>query len=192
MMTTRKRKKTTTTTTTISPRRKRGNNIVKELVPKDSPWSQSDWWNEKSGTCRPIVQAIRHSLDGAVEVFVPQSIQKLPIQDYHYYSPKSVLQQQHKNNNNQQQQDHNQQQQQNQDQQHNPPNDNNNNKNSTNEKVIRFDRGFVKYLEEEEGHEKGVWGVFHPNWGMHLSSFAAYPWRVKPSEGKTSSVVNPK
>ncbi|KAL7567949.1 hypothetical protein ACA910_019659 [Epithemia clementina (nom. ined.)] len=138
-------------TITSSPKKRkayRPKRRITELVPKDSPWNQTDWWNEKSGKCRPIVEALRKGLEAAVEVFVfhdTTNANKVPIGQ----SPKSVL---------------------------DPiPND-------PEEKVIHFDRGYVRYLEDE-GHAKGVWGVFHLSWGKLLASrTAASPWRVKPAD----------
>lgn len=59
--------------------------VVKELVPKDSPWSTEDWWNESSGLCRPIVEAICSSLESSTNILLGGS--KIPLDE----SPTSVM-----------------------------------------------------------------------------------------------------
>lgn len=167
----------------VTPKR-----VLKELVPKDSPWTESDWWNERSGMCRQIVEAICRCLESAVEVLVEEDL-GLQTQAHSFIPSESVLDV-------------------------DPVVDGEYVEESTDLElslktqpdssfpvldvspvvdeviaeespltdIIVFDRGLVKCVQVEQTK---LWAVIHPNWGKLLSSSKQNLWTVTEPDSST-------
>mmetsp|Transcript_12020 Transcript_12020/g.29202 ORF Transcript_12020/g.29202 Transcript_12020/m.29202 type:complete len:392 (-) Transcript_12020:18-1193(-) len=122
--------------------------LIVELVPKDSPWTEADWWNEKSQTCRPIVQSICTSLESGTTLLA-----KPPAMDKLTSSP-SLSKEQASDTSPTGVADF--------------PGD------GEDTLKVLFDRGYVEYIPKTSGG--GVFGLFHEGWGKLL--MASEPWSI--------------
>eukprot|EP00522_Entomoneis_paludosa_P015187 CAMPEP_0172460062 /NCGR_PEP_ID=MMETSP1065-20121228/35330_1 /TAXON_ID=265537 /ORGANISM="Amphiprora paludosa, Strain CCMP125" /LENGTH=405 /DNA_ID=CAMNT_0013214965 /DNA_START=60 /DNA_END=1278 /DNA_ORIENTATION=+ len=139
---------------------------VVELVPKDSPWTPADWWNETSQTCRPLVEAICSSLEHGTSVLSvpmeeddevpeaepsPKGVDKFPRVVAENDEEDEELVEIAK-----------------------AAGDTTEAKTEKTPPKILFDRGYVEYIPKTSGG--GVFAVFHEGWGKLLN--ASEPWSI--------------